>query len=72
LIWRCLALRKPGWKAAVEAIRNGELDEAIVDESARCILKVIFQAQQTPKGKAFDQEAHHQLAKRIASKGLFC
>ena len=57
-------------KAAIEAIHNGELDEAIVDESARRILKVIFQAQQTPKGGAFDQEAHHQLAKRIASEGI--
>lgn len=57
-------------KVSVEAVRKGELDEAIVDESVRRILKIIFQAQQTPKGGEFDQEAHHQLAEKIASEGM--
>ncbi|HOO58739.1 MAG TPA: glycoside hydrolase family 3 C-terminal domain-containing protein, partial [Anaerolineaceae bacterium] len=57
-------------RAAVEAVRKGELDEAIVDESVRRILKIIFKAQQTPKGGEFDQEAHHQLAGKIASEGM--
>jgi len=57
-------------KAAVEAVHKGELDEAIVDESVRRILRIIFTAQQTPKGGEFDQEAHHQLAGRIASEGM--
>jgi len=57
-------------KAAVEAVHKGELDEAIVDESVRRILRIIFTTQQTPKGGEFDQEAHHQLAGRIASEGM--
>jgi len=57
-------------KAAIEAVQKGELDEAIVDEAVRRILKIIFKAQQTPKGKAFDQDAHHQLAAKIASEGM--
>jgi len=36
----------------------------------RRILKIIFKAQQTPKGGEFDQEAHHQLAGKIASEGM--
>jgi len=36
----------------------------------RRILKIIFKAQQTTKGGEFDQEGHHQLARKIASEGM--
>lgn len=70
-----LDLEMPGPKprrvqAVVEAVRNGELDEAVLDEAVRRILKVIFKAVQTPKGKEYDKDAHHALARRIAGEGI--
>ncbi len=57
-------------KAVVEAVRSGELDEAVLDESVRRILRIVFKAKDTPKGGSFDVEAHHELARRIASEGM--
>lgn len=57
-------------KAVVDAVRAGELDEAVLDESARRILKIIFQAKATPKTGKFDVDAHHNLARRIAGEGM--
>ncbi len=55
--------------AVVKAVRAGELDEAILDESVRRILRIVFKARKTPRGE-FDVEAHHQLAARIAAEGM--
>ena len=57
-------------KAVVEAVRSGELEESVLDESVRRILSIIFQAKETPKGGDFDVEAHHELARKIASEGI--
>ncbi len=57
-------------QAVVEAIRSGELDEAILDESVRRILRIVFKASETSKGGEFDVEAHHQLAGKIAAEGM--
>ena len=57
-------------KAVVDAVRSGELDEAILDESVRRILTIIFQARKTPKGGMFDVDAHHDLAAKIAADGM--
>jgi beta-glucosidase len=58
----------------VDAVRSGELDEAILDESCRRILGIVHKAQQTPKGAAagasFDVDGHHELAGQIASEGM--
>lgn len=54
----------------VAAVQNGQLDEAVLDETARRILGVVFKAAQTPKGGTFDSEAHHTLARRIATEGM--
>ncbi len=56
-------------KAVVAAVRSGELDEAALDESVRRILRVVFMSQDTPKGGAFDAEAHHALAQQAAAEG---
>lgn len=62
---------KPGRvKKVVEAVQKGELEEAILDEAVRRILEIVFKAAQTPKGGTFDVEAHHALARRIASEGM--
>jgi beta-glucosidase len=57
-------------KAVVEAVRSGELDEAVLDESVRRILRIVFMAKETPKNGTFDVDAHHELAHRIASEGM--
>jgi beta-glucosidase len=57
-------------EAVVEAVRTGELDEALLDESVRRILRIVFRAQETPKDGAFDVDAHHALARKIAAEGM--
>src|SRR5512141_2448569 len=57
-------------KAVVEAVRSGELDEAVLDESVRRILNIVFKADETPKNGTFDVDAHHELAHQIASEGM--
>ena len=57
-------------KAVVEAVRNGELDVAVLNESVRRILNITFRAKKTPKTGAFDTEGHHELAHKIAGEGV--
>ncbi|MGE5222151.1 MAG: glycoside hydrolase family 3 C-terminal domain-containing protein [Omnitrophica WOR_2 bacterium] len=57
-------------KAVVEAVRAGQIDEAVLNESVRRILGVVFKAAETPKGGKFDVEGHHVLARKIASEGM--
>lgn len=57
-------------QAVVDAVRNGQLDEALLNESVRRILKIVFKGQETPKGGEYDQAAHHALARRIAGEGM--
>jgi len=57
-------------KAVVEAVRSGKLDEAILDESVRRVLNIVFKAKETPKNGTFDVETHHQLAHKIAAEGM--
>jgi beta-glucosidase len=57
-------------QAAIEAVRSGELDEAVLDESVRRILSTIFKARETPKDGIFDVNAHHKLASKIATEGM--
>ncbi len=54
----------------VEAVRSGELDEAVLDESVRRILRIVFKAAEIPKGDEFDVNAHHELAHQIAAEGM--
>jgi beta-glucosidase len=57
-------------KAVVAAVRSGDLDEALLDESVRRILRIVFKAKETPKGGSFDVDAHHELAHHIATEGM--
>ncbi|MAT97006.1 MAG: glycosyl hydrolase [Anaerolineaceae bacterium] len=76
-----LDLEMPGPKqmrvnSVIEAVRDGALDEAVLDESVRRILQVVCQAAQTPKGSngsiggEFDIAAHHALARKVAAEGM--
>ncbi|MBE3037708.1 MAG: glycoside hydrolase family 3 C-terminal domain-containing protein, partial [Chloroflexi bacterium] len=57
-------------KAVEKAVRSGDLDEAVLDESVRRILGVVFKAAETSKGGSFDTAVHHALAHRIAAEGM--
>ena len=70
-----LDLEMPGSKqrrveAVIQAVRSGELDEAVLDEAVRRILSVIFKAAETPKNGTFGVDEHHTLAQEIASEGI--
>lgn len=54
----------------VDAVRSGELDEAVLDESVRRILGIVAKAAKTPKEGTFDVDAHHKLAAEIAAEGM--
>jgi beta-glucosidase len=57
-------------QAVINAVRSGELDEALLDESVRRILRIVFKAVETPKGGTFDVDAHHALARKVAAEGM--
>jgi beta-glucosidase len=57
-------------KAVVDAVQSGEVDEGDLDEAVRRILSVVFKAQEVQGNETFDEEAHHQLARKIAAEGL--
>ena len=54
----------------IDAVRSGELDESVLDESVRRILRIVYKARQTPKKGKFDVDAHHELAHQIATEGM--
>ena len=55
----------------IAAVKANELDEQLVDEAVKRLLKVIFKAVETPKdAESFDVEAHHQLARKIAGESM--
>ena len=57
-------------QAVVDAVKSGSLDEAVLDETVRRILRIIFKAAETPKGGAFDAAAHHAFARKVAGEGI--
>jgi beta-glucosidase len=70
-----LELEMPGPRerhaqAVVDAVQEGQLDEAVLNEAVRRILRIVFKAAETPKGEKFDAAAHHALARKIAGEGF--
>ncbi len=68
-------LEMPGPKdrrvqSVIDAVQSGDLSEEVLNESVRRILAIAFKAAQTPKGKPFDEDAHHTLARKAASEGM--
>jgi beta-glucosidase len=57
-------------KAVIDAVRSGTLDEAVLSESVRRILRIVLKAKETPKKGTFNVEAHHDLAHQIANEGV--
>jgi len=70
-----LDLEMPGPKphrtqAVIDAVNAGELDETVLDEAVRRILRIAFIAAETPKGGEFDAAGHHALARKVATEGM--
>ena len=55
-------------KAALEAVKSGELDEAFIDASVERILRLVERGSAV-KGGLVDFEAHHSLSREIATEG---
>lgn len=70
-----LDLEMPGTQPArmqeiIAAVNNGNLDEAILDEAVRRILRVAFKSKEKRKNKTYSQIEHHALAREIASESI--
>ena len=52
----------------VEAVRNGTLDEKLLDEQVDRLLDLIFLTRPHVIGKTYDRDAHHEAAARVAEK----
>lgn len=56
--------------AVIEAVQAGECPIEALDETVRRLLQIIFKAYESIGNETFDEGAHHQLAKEIASEGI--
>ena len=57
-------------KETAQAIREGQLSEACIDDSARRVLRLLFHAAEALGNESdCDYEAHHALARRAAIEG---
>ncbi|NGP46854.1 glycosyl hydrolase [Bacillaceae bacterium SIJ1] len=58
-----------GDKKIVEAITNGSLSEEVLDSAVERLLTVIYMAvDQKRENATYDQEEHHELARKVASE----
>lgn len=64
---------KSGMRDIMKAVKNGILEEEILDQRLDELLKVIFDTQRAVtlgKGKTFDVNGHHSLARRAAEESI--
>ena len=54
----------------VEAVNNGELDEAVLDTCVDRILDLIIKSKENLRDYVYDKEAHHALARKIAGESM--
>ncbi|HOM74636.1 MAG TPA: glycoside hydrolase family 3 C-terminal domain-containing protein [Fervidobacterium sp.] len=58
-------------KLIAEAVKSGKLDEKILDDTVERILNIVFKAIDNRKHDAtYDKDAHHKLARKIASESM--
>ncbi len=64
--------RSPG--AVADAVRSGEVEESVLDERVRAVLRLVDRAVSTGAadgpGEAFDVDAHHALAREAAAESV--
>lgn len=54
----------------VAAVKSGELDEAILDQAALRVLKLIEETAPQQKPAQYNKAKHHQLARRVATESM--
>jgi beta-glucosidase len=55
----------------VKAVRDGRLDESVLDKAVKRLLKLIFTARDAAENKkSYDQAKHHDLARKIAAETM--
>ena len=52
----------------VEAVRNGHLEESILDEQVDRLLDLVLTTKTHITGKTYDRDAHHAVAAKVAEK----
>lgn len=57
-------------KEIVAAVKDGSLDEAILDEACERILNIIFEYTEHREDQEFTLDADHELAKKIAAESM--
>lgn len=59
-----------GDQAIVEAVRDGSLDEAVLDQAALRLLNIIFKYADNREEQEFTMDADHELARQIAEESM--
>lgn len=59
-----------GAKQICEAVRNGKLDEKILDEAVDAVLDLIIRGNENKRDYKFDKKEHHALARKIAGNSM--
>ena len=54
-------------KLIVKAVKDGSLDEAILDKAVDRILDLIMRSTSNPKDATYDKEEHYKIAKKITT-----
>lgn len=54
----------------IAAVQNGSLDEAVLNEAVRRILRIAIKSKEKRKNKTYNQVEHHALAREVASEGI--
>ena len=55
-------------KHIVNAVRDGRLDESILDEQVDRMLELVLSTKDNVTGKSYDKDVHHSVAARVAEK----
>ncbi|MDE7191112.1 MAG: glycoside hydrolase family 3 C-terminal domain-containing protein [Clostridia bacterium] len=55
-------------KLIVKAVKDGALDESVLDTAVDRILDLVMQSTKNPKDATYDKEEHYQIAKNIAKE----
>ena len=71
----CLEMPNPGADSALELIRAvqaGQVDESVLDERLKELLKVVFDTNEAVvhAAKIFDRHGHHRLAQKCAAQSI--
>lgn len=57
-------------KKIVEAVRNGSLDEKVLDEHVDKVVDIILRAKETLGNYTYDEIEHHELARKVAGQSM--